>query len=87
MSFKNYMEDVVFEVYQEFIKNHPEFCHCDRCNADTMVIALKKLKGMYAVSQEGAIFTNVSREDRQVRADALIVIMEAARRVAENPNH
>lgn len=87
MSFKNYMEDVIFEVYQDFLKKHPEFCQCERCQADTMVIALKKLKGLYAVSEEGAIFTNVSREERQVRADALIVLMEAARRVADNPNH
>lgn len=87
MNFKNYMEDVVYEVYQEFAKNHPEYCSCERCSADTMVIALKKLKGMYAVSQEGEIFTKVSREDRQIQADALIVIIEAAQLVAKQPNH
>ncbi|HOJ77941.1 MAG TPA: late competence development ComFB family protein [Bacillota bacterium] len=87
MNFKNYMEDVVLEVYKEFISKNPQYCGCERCSADTMVIALKKLKGLYAVSQEGEIFTKVSCEDRQIRADALIVIIEAATMVSQNPNH
>lgn len=87
MNFKNYMEDVVSEVFQKFIKLHPEYCSCERCTADTMVIALKKLKGMYAVSQEGEIFTKLSREDRQIQADAMVVVIEAAKFVAEHPNH
>lgn len=87
MNFKNYMEDVVSEVYREFIQRNPNYCSCERCSADTMVIALKQLRGMYAVSQEGEIFTKVSRDDRQVRADAMVVIIEAAERVAKQPNH
>lgn len=87
MNFKNYMEDVVLEVYREFAAKNPQYCSCERCSADAIVIALKKLKGMYAVSQEGEIFTKVSREDRQIRADALVVIIEAVRLVASQPNH
>lgn len=87
MSFKNYMEDVVFQVYQEFKKKNPEFCSCERCSADTIAIALTKLRGKYAVSPEGEIFAKISREDRQVKADALVVIMEAAKLVAKQPNH
>lgn len=87
MGFKNYMEDVVLEVYQEFKNLHPEYCSCERCSADTMAIALTKLHGKYAVSPEGEIFAKISREDRQVRADVLVVIMEAAKQVAKQPNH
>ncbi len=87
MNFKNYMEDVVFEVYEEFIAKHPEYCNCERCRSDVIAIALRKLHGMYAVSREGEIFTKISREDRQIRADALIVIIEAVNRVAQSPNH
>ena len=81
------MEDVVLEVYRDFTSKNPQICSCERCSVDTMVIALKKLRGMYAVSQEGEIFTKVSREDRQIRADALVVIIEAAQIVAKQPNH
>jgi hypothetical protein len=51
------------------------------------VLALSKLKGRYAVSPEGEIFAKLSREDRQVRADALVMIMEAADLVVKQPNH
>jgi competence protein ComFB len=52
-----------------------------------MVLALSKLKGRYAVSPEGEIFAKLSREDRQVRADALVMIIEAAELVSKRPNH
>ena len=87
MNFRNYMEDVVREVYQEMIRKNPKLCTCDRCRIDTMLIALRHLKGMYAVSMEGEIFTKLSRDDRQIRADALIVLLKAAEQVTNNPNH
>jgi competence protein ComFB len=81
------MEDVVREVYNEIITKEDRFCKCERCRIDTMLIALKRLKGMYAGSLEGEIFTKLSRDDRQVRADALIVLLEAAEQVSKHPNH
>lgn len=84
---KNYMEDVVLSVYDEFRAKYPKFCNCERCKADTIAIALTKLKGRYAVSPEGEIFAKLSRDDRQVRADALVVLMEAAELVSKQPNH
>jgi competence protein ComFB len=81
------MEDVVREVYDDMIAKNDRFCKCERCRIDTMLIALKRLKGMYAGSLEGEIFTKLSRDDRQVRADALIVLLEAAEQVAKHPNH
>jgi competence protein ComFB len=87
LNFRNYMEDVVREVYDDMIAKNPRLCNCERCRIDTMLIALKQLKGMYAGSIEGEIFTKLSRDDRQVRADALIVLMEAAKQVSEKPNH
>lgn len=81
------MEDVVVDVYKEFKKSYHQYCSCPRCSADTLVLALSKLKGRYAVSPEGEIFAKLSREDRQVRADALVMIIEAAELVAKQPNH
>ncbi|HEY8464802.1 MAG TPA: late competence development ComFB family protein [Bacillota bacterium] len=87
MNFRNYMEDVVCEVYEEMIRKNPQFCKCERCKIDTLLIALRHLKGMYAVSREGEIFTKLSRDNRQVRTDALITLLQAAEQVAKNPNH
>ncbi|HBE76760.1 MAG TPA: competence protein ComFB [Firmicutes bacterium] len=87
MSFKNYMEDVIVEIYNEYKKSHLNYCTCDRCRADAIAIALTKLKGKYAVSPEGEIFARISRDDRQVRADALVVIIEAIEQVGKQPSH
>ncbi|MGE5582317.1 MAG: late competence development ComFB family protein [Bacillota bacterium] len=87
MTFKNYMEDVIVEVYNDYKKRHQTYCTCDRCMADTIAIALTKLRGKYAVSPEGEIFAKISRDDRQVRADALVVILEAIEQVGKQPNH
>lgn len=87
MGFKNYMEDVIVEVYNDYKKRHLNYCTCDRCMADTIAIALTKLRGKYAVSPEGEIFAKISRDDRQVRADALVVILEAIQQVGKQPNH
>jgi competence protein ComFB len=87
VNFKNYMEDVVSDVYQELLNRTPELCKCDRCRQDVIALALTRLHGKYAVSAEGEIFAKLSREDRQVRATALVEILEAVKTVKEHPNH
>lgn len=87
MNFKNYMEDVVVSVYQEFLNSNPDYCRCDLCRADVIALALRQLRGLYAVTDEGEIFVKVSCEDRQIRADVLVVIIDSARKVAQNPRH
>ena len=87
MTYKNYMEDVVDDVYEEFKKRYPSYCICERCATDTKLLALTKLKGKYAASLQGEVFARLSREDRQVRADVLLVVIEAANMVAKQPNH
>jgi hypothetical protein len=42
---------------------------------------------MYAATPEGEALTRVSREDRQIRADALIAVIEAVKAVGERPKH
>ncbi len=87
MKFKNYMEDVVVEVYQEFTKRYPKYCSCNRCKTDTIALALTNLRGKYASSLEGEVLAKVARDDPQVRTDALVALMIAAEIVASNPKH
>jgi competence protein ComFB len=87
LDFRNYMEDVVREVYVEMMRVNPQFCTCERCKMDTMLLALKQLKGMYAASIQGEIFMKLSRDDRQIRIDALVILLQAAEQVAKYPNH
>lgn len=84
---KNYMEDVVVAVYDDYLHRHPEICQCEQCRLDVIALALTRLRGMYAASPEGEILTRVARDDRQIRADALIAVMEALRVVSGKPRH
>lgn len=89
MAFKNYMEDVVFEVYEDFISKTPDFgfCKCPRCRDDVLALALTNLRGRYAVSPEGEVWAKVAKDDRQVRADALVAVMAALSQVSKQPKH
>lgn len=87
MNFKNFMEDVVNDVYQEFKVSNPQYCDCPRCMNDIIAFTLTRLRGKYAVSPEGEILARISCEDRQVRTDALVALIEAAEQVAKQPNH
>lgn len=84
---KNFMEDVILEVFREVVKNHPDFCECEKCKRDVLAIALSKIRGRYAVSPEGEIIARVEQSDRQVRADALLAVMQAVEQVAARPRH
>lgn len=81
------MEDVVREVLEEALQTNPDFCRCEKCKHDVVAIGLSKLKGSYASSPEGEIFARVEQSDRQVRADALLAVMQALKQVAANPRH
>ena len=87
MQLKNYMEDVVISVYDGYAEKHREICQCPRCRMDSIALALTRLRGMYAGTPEGEVLTRISREDRQVRADALIAVLEAVATVSARPKH
>jgi len=87
MSLKNFMEDVVQEVFQDVKDLRPDVCTCNRCRDDVIALALSKLKGRYATTPEGEIFARVEQSDRQVRTDALLAVMQAVDVVSKNPKH
>ncbi|HBL36980.1 MAG TPA: competence protein ComFB [Firmicutes bacterium] len=87
MSMRNYMEEVVGEVFEEVLRNNPDFCQCAKCKQDVVAIALSKIRGRYAVSPEGEILARVEQSDRQVRADALLAVMQGVKQVAAKPRH
>lgn len=84
---KNFMEDVVLEVLEEALETNPEFCRCEKCKQDVVLLALSKIKGSYVSSPVGEIFARVGQSDRQVRTDALLAVMQALEQVAANPRH
>lgn len=87
MSLKNFMEDVVKEVFQDVKRVRSDLCPCNRCREDVVALALSKIKGRYATTPEGEIFARVEQSDRQVRTDALLAVMQAVDVVSKNPKH
>lgn len=84
---KNFMEDLVLELLDEALQANPEFCRCEKCRQDVVLLALSKIKGSYASSLLGEIFARVEQSDRQVRTDVLLAVMQALRQVAAYPRH
>ncbi|HHW14369.1 MAG TPA: late competence development ComFB family protein [Firmicutes bacterium] len=87
MELRNYMEDVVKQVFEEYLERDPDFCRCERCRRDTIVLTLNQLRGKYVGSQEGEIRAAVEAADRQAKADAMLALVAAARQVKAHPHH
>ena len=81
------MEDIVIDVFHEYKKKHPDFCPCKQCEMDVIALSLNKVKAKYVVSPMGQVFSNIMRNDRQLRADALIAVLDAVKIVSQKPNH
>ncbi|MDI6870006.1 MAG: late competence development ComFB family protein [Bacillota bacterium] len=87
MQFRNYMEDVVKQVFEEYLQRDPSFCRCERCRRDTIVMTLNQLRGKYVGSPEGEIRAAVSTADRQAKADAMLALLSAVEKVKAHPHH
>lgn len=87
MELKNYTEDVVLELYDQVIRKKENVCTCEKCRVDIVALALSRLKARYAGSAPGEVLTRVDIAGRQVRADALVALLEATEQVRQNPHH
>jgi competence protein ComFB len=87
MELRNYMEDVVRQVFEEYLQRDPSFCRCERCRRDTLVLTLNQLRGEYVGSREGEIRAAVQTADRQVKADTMLALLKAVEQVKAHPHH
>jgi len=87
MEIKNYVEDAVIAVAREQTAKDEHISHCERCFMDVVVYALNKLKPMYAVSDEGYIFTEVKLDSTQMKAEITVAVLEGIKKVKEHPHH
>jgi competence protein ComFB len=87
MELRNYMEDVVKEVFDEYLQRDPDFCRCERCRRDTIVMTLNQMRGKYVGSHEGDVRAGAASADRQTKADAMLALLQAVQRVKGHPHH
>ena len=85
---KNLLEGAVREVYEELRSRDASFCGCEHCEDDVMAFALNHLRPRYAGGTlEGVAVTSVDLQRDQPRAELMVAVLDAMRRVANNPRH
>lgn len=85
---KNLLEGAVKEVYEELRSRDASFCGCEHCEDDVMAFALNHLRPRYAGGTlEGVAVTSVDLQRDQTRAELMVAVLDAMRRVSNNPRH
>ena len=85
---KNLLETAVKEVYDDLRSKDATFCGCQHCEEDVLAFALNHLRPRYAGgTREGVAVTSVDLQRDQSRAELMVAVLDAMRRVANNPRH
>ena len=85
---KNLLEGTLRELYADLRARNPEFCACERCQADVLALALNSTRPRYTGgSAQGIALASLDLQGAATRASLAVTILEAMRRVAANPNH
>jgi competence protein ComFB len=85
---KNLLEGAVKDVYDELHSRDATFCGCEQCEDDVITFALNHLRPRYAGGTlEGVAVTSVDLQRDQTRAELMVAVLDAMRRVANNPRH
>ncbi len=87
MYIKNYLEDYVEEIAREQLKKYKEYKDNERILMDVMALALNNLKPMYVVHDKGHILTEVKLSSDHIRAQVLVQVLSAIKKVLSNPEY
>lgn len=87
MRVHNIMESIVEQLFLEFRKKYSMACSCEKCQDNVLAITLNQLPPKYVSSDEGEVLSKALYIDTQMRQDIIIVLTNAAMKVAENPRH
>ncbi|HET6681713.1 MAG TPA: late competence development ComFB family protein [Gemmatimonadaceae bacterium] len=86
---KNALEEVIDSLHDGLLtKSGARFCACEQCRDDAIAHALNKARPRYVGSATlGAAVTRVNLDSDQARAELSVLVLDAMRRVNENPRH
>jgi competence protein ComFB len=87
MKIRNYMEDMVSDKLEEMLTEKSDICKCQKCRLDMMVWALNHLPPKYVITEKGRLYTKLTEQELQFRADIVKELTKAVLRVSRNPNH
>lgn len=83
----NYMEDIVRSKIDSVLKDMPDICHCERCEADRLAYVLNNSPPKYVVTKRGQLYAKLNVLEGQFDVDIVRKITDAAIRVDQNPRH
>lgn len=84
---KNYMEQIVDDIFPTVIDKYTDICKCEKCINDIKAITLNNLKPLYIVTEEGAIYSRMKELEQQFKTDVMSEIIKAIEIVSKKPKH
>ncbi len=81
------VKELIDEVLDDYARNNPNTCTCERCKDDIMALALNNLPVKYVSSEQGEIYTKVVYDQIGGKAQVIAAIMSAIQKVQKNPRH
>ena len=83
---RNYTEDAV-KLYVNRWFSEADVCQCDNCRLDVMAIMLNNMQQRYVVTDQGALYAQMSDFDPQFKADIMTNMGLAVKIVKNRPKH
>ncbi|NLJ99477.1 MAG: late competence development ComFB family protein [Tissierellia bacterium] len=87
MKIHNLLEDEVFHLVKDLLKDRKDICTCSKCRMDIAAITLNNLKPKYVVTEKGSIYAKIDTLNYQFDADLIKEITKAIEIVGNKPKH
>jgi competence protein ComFB len=81
------MEDVVQDELELLLSERDNICKCQKCKYDMMVMALNKLPPQYVITNRGRLYTKLTEQEAQFKADVVKELTRSILKVSRNPQH
>ena len=83
---RNYTEEAV-KIYIDRWYEEMDVCQCEICKLDVTAIMLNTLPPNYVVTDQGALYAQMSDFDPQYKADLVTAMGGAIAKVTSRPRH
>jgi len=87
MKIQNYMEDVVQDELEILLSERENICKCQKCKYDMMVMALNRLPPQYVITNRGRLYTKLTEQEAQFKADVVKELTKSILKVSRNQQH
>jgi competence protein ComFB len=81
------LERVVRELHASLAAEHAEFCSCEQCTDDVIVLVMNQSRPRFTTTGLGWAVEAAALDTDQVRAQLSVLVFDAMKRVAEQPRH